>query len=65
MYMFIVVSWQNVWHPVVGQLLQNSTQLAPAGRFYNVGSTWRHYEEMALPERLVVMADSICSFNPV
>lgn len=36
-----------------------------SGRFYNIGSTWHHYEDINLPERLVIMADSICSFNPV
>lgn len=35
------------------------------GRFYNIGSTWRHYEEVNLPDGLIVMADSIWSFSPV
>lgn len=34
-------------------------------RFFDLGSTWRHYEEVTLPENLIVMADSICSFQPV
>jgi hypothetical protein len=47
----------------------------PAGSFSNpwnpclsvahlVTSTWRHYEELTLPDGLLVMGDSCSSFNP-
>lgn len=49
----------------MSQLLQGSTQLAPATRMCGLSSTWRRYDELAhLPEGLVVLADSLCSFNP-
>jgi hypothetical protein len=60
---------QEVWHPAYSKLLAGCTLLSPWRRFYGLGSTWRHYEEAAaagqLPEGLLPLADSICSFQPV
>lgn len=36
-----------------------------ASRFHRVSSTWRRYEEVTLPDGLLVTADSVCNFNPV
>jgi hypothetical protein len=36
-----------------------------AARFHRVSSTWRHYEEVTLPDGLLITADSVCNFNPV
>lgn len=56
---------QHIWHPIISQLLQGSTQLAPATRICGLASTWRRYDELTdLPEGLVILADSLCSFNP-
>jgi predicted small secreted protein len=60
---------QEVWHPAISKLLAGCTLLSPWRRFYGLGSTWQHYEEAAaagqLPEGLLPLADSICSFQPV
>ncbi|WIA20116.1 hypothetical protein OEZ85_005967 [Tetradesmus obliquus] len=60
---------KEVWHPSIAALLEGCTPLIPWRRFYGLGSTWRHYEEAAaagnLPEGLLLLADSICSFQPV
>lgn len=39
--------------------------MAPASRFYKISSSWRHYEEVQLPEGLLVAGDSVCSLNPI
>jgi hypothetical protein len=36
-----------------------------ASRFHRVSGTWRRYEEVTLPDCLLVTADSVCNFNPV
>eukprot|EP00879_Flechtneria_rotunda_P010660 GHRR01011140.1.p1 GENE.GHRR01011140.1~~GHRR01011140.1.p1 ORF type:complete len:322 (+),score=80.76 GHRR01011140.1:1454-2419(+) len=56
---------RDVWHPAYSQLIAGSTALTPSSRFYGTSNIWRHYEEIPLPENLVIMADSVCSFNPV
>ncbi|WIA39609.1 hypothetical protein OEZ86_005691 [Tetradesmus obliquus] len=56
---------ERLWHPSAGRLLAGSTMLAPPAVFNGLSSTWRHYEEVALPEGLLVLGDSICSFSPV
>jgi hypothetical protein len=30
-----------------------------------VSSTWRHYEQLDLPDGLLVAADAVASFNPI
>jgi len=55
---------QAVWHPGAARILAGSTQLSPACFNQGVGSTWRHYEEINLPDGLLVLGDAICSFNP-
>eukprot|EP00775_Hariotina_reticulata_P002252 gene2252-2564_t len=54
---------QRLWTPVFGYLLKGSSLLAPACRFYGVNNTWRHYTE--LPDGIIPLADSVCSFSPV
>jgi hypothetical protein len=65
--LLLLLSLQEVWHPSISRLLQGCTPLMPWKRFYGLGSTWRHYEESAaagqLPEGLLLLADSICSFQ--
>jgi hypothetical protein len=39
--------------------------LAPAAVFNGLSSTWRHFEEIDLPEGLLVLGDSISSFSPI
>ncbi|WIA29949.1 hypothetical protein OEZ86_000048 [Tetradesmus obliquus] len=56
---------ERLWHPGPGRLLAGSTMLAPPAVSKGLSSTWRHYEEIDLPEGLLVLGDSICSFSPV
>jgi len=54
---------QRLWAPAFGHLLKGSSLLAPACRFYGVTNSWRHYTD--LPDGIIPMADSLCSFSPV
>jgi 2-polyprenyl-6-methoxyphenol hydroxylase-like FAD-dependent oxidoreductase len=49
----------------VAHVLEGAVPVTRTCRFHRVSSTWRHYEEVALPDGLLVMADAVCSFNPV
>jgi hypothetical protein len=46
-------------------VLVGATPVTKPSRFYRVASTWRRYDELSLPEGLLVTADAVCSFNPI
>ena len=45
-------------------MLAGSTALAPVTHTHNLSNTWRHYEDIHLPDGLLVLGDAICSLNP-
>lgn len=49
----------------MSEVLVGARPVSPVSRFYRVSSTWRHYDELQLPDGLLVTSDSVCSFNPV
>lgn len=60
----LVFVLQKCWHPSAGHLLAGSTALGPVNLTHKLSNTWRHYEDIDLPDGLMVLGDSICSLNP-
>ena len=51
--------------PLIHDVLRDAEPLGPVVAFANTANRRRHYERMARwPERLVVVGDSACAFNP-
>ena len=52
--------------PLFAQTLQKAKPLSPVYGFGSASNQWRHYERLTdRPDRLVIMGDAFCAFNPV
>ena len=57
---------RQLYSPLFAQALQNATPLSAIYGFGNASNQWRHYEWLTrCPDRLIVMGDALCAFNPV
>lgn len=55
---------QELWHPCASSILAGCEFKTPVTCAHKLNSTWRHYEELALPDGLLVLGDAVCSLNP-
>lgn len=55
---------QELWHPCASSILAGCEFKTPLTCAHKLNSTWRHYEELALPDGLLVLGDACCSLNP-
>jgi 2-polyprenyl-6-methoxyphenol hydroxylase-like FAD-dependent oxidoreductase len=52
--------------PAIAEAIERAEPLSPITRYRATENRWRHYERLARrPERLVVLGDAVCAFNPV
>lgn len=52
--------------PLFALALQKAKPLSPVYGFGNASNQWRHYERLnRYPDRLIVLGDALCAFNPV
>lgn len=51
--------------PYVCDLVRGCTPVTPVMSYLGTQNVRRMYEEVELPERLVVLGDAACSFNPL
>ncbi|WP_245535391.1 FAD-dependent oxidoreductase [Segniliparus rotundus] len=57
---------QSLQHPGIHAALTEAATLGPIYRMINCNNTWTLFHRMSYwPERLIVMGDAYCTFNPV
>jgi 2-polyprenyl-6-methoxyphenol hydroxylase-like FAD-dependent oxidoreductase len=57
---------RNLRSPIVYDAIKQATPLSPVHGFRQTSNRWRHYERAERwPERLIVLGDAACTFNPV
>jgi hypothetical protein len=47
------------------RIMESCAPLSPIVGYRRTENRWRHYERIDLPDRFLVMGDSVCCFNPV
>jgi 2-polyprenyl-6-methoxyphenol hydroxylase-like FAD-dependent oxidoreductase len=57
---------QGLSAPHIAQFLQGSQPVSPVYGYQRTLNRWLHYEELSRwPERLAVLGDAACAFNPI
>ena len=57
---------RNLRSPIIYDVIQHAAPLSPISGFQQADSRWRHYERAGRRrERLIVLGDAACTFNPV
>jgi 2-polyprenyl-6-methoxyphenol hydroxylase-like FAD-dependent oxidoreductase len=51
--------------PTIYEAAREAKLLTPIHRFGLAESSWRHYEQVELPQALIPIGDAICRFNPI
>ena len=52
--------------PAIYEAIKDATPISPIYGYRRTENRWHHYEKLTrLPERLVVMGDAYCGFNPI
>jgi 2-polyprenyl-6-methoxyphenol hydroxylase-like FAD-dependent oxidoreductase len=57
---------RNLRSPIIYEAIAQARPLSPIHGFRQTSNRWRHYEQAERwPERLIVLGDAACTFNPV
>lgn len=57
---------RSLRNPLVYEAIRQARPLAPIAGYRGTANRWRHYERLPRwPDRLVVVGDAACTFNPV
>lgn len=57
---------RSLAHPALFEAIEHARPLSPIHGYRRTENRWRHYERLTrFPDRLLVIGDSFCAFNPI